>query len=1219
MRKSYKRGYWLLVALFMVLTVVSILEGSNSYHSLLLLGITFVLLLGTHLCFIIDRIKPLISSCWHKIVKSYHTIVLKLADSLRQKIYSWENSEIDSSSLLLLSPEVDNEAHKEYVGRLKAAIDNPNVHNVALMGSYGSGKSSILKTFKACYPKYKYVDVSLASFSKQEISLEDGNKGDGMDKLGYCILQQLFYHVRLADIPESRFGRIERTGLVSRLLLTVSFFLLIVSYVCLFESDWVAKKFPSAEPILNDEKIKIIAVAIFVSGLLYVIFSFVQFLKRLGIKNVGIDMSPAKIEVEDRKNTSVLNRYLDEIVYFFQKKKYEVVFFEDLDRFGKIDIFTKLRELNTILNQSEDIKRRIVFVYALCDEVFASPEDKTKFFDYIIPVIPYVNVSNSGDLLTRSFKELELPWNHLSTDFLTDISHFVNDTRVVKNIVNEFTLYHNVLDSKLNVQHLLAIILYKNLYSEDFALLHQGKGMLFEVFASVPKLKEIKREKIEQRMTEVGSEISQIQNEVLNNISELKSVVVANFLKQNKDGNDYPADEYNIIDIDKIYEDSYIDKILQGHLGFKNSYGARTRFVSKNVITSALGYSFDYNKRKELIEKKGNGELDKLRKERKCLKLDLTAIDELQLQKLVKNTPEVFSCVSSYQNLSEVEKKKYNVLGYLLKEGYIDEDYFYYISIFQEGRLTPQDNEFLLSVKFDEQKRYDYQLVEVETILSNLNLKDFDKPAIINFNLLGFMLEHEKMYHEKCETLIETLSIERDLNLVYAYINGSKWGNKSKFINKLANSYVNIWNDVCEDSILSRHDKMDLLKLLFAYAELDAIRSINGICPFSDFLNQDDDWQDTFESCDENRALNILDIIILKIANLKDGESALAKQLVGHICETGMYEMSLHNLKFVAAKNGLNVDTPTSSIYSLIMNSNQEKFKKQLLANIDKFAECVAKEKEDGFVFGADVIDLLKNKNISTNTKIDLINNKQFTVNDSTDIEEDLLRFLIETDKMQANINNVRDYYEVDKHLFNEGLIDFINKHTRELCNEIKGITKIEEGEKDFLLAIIKESRLDKLLSYAILDNVTLENVWKEHVQDFDDSLLFYALNKKIVPLDYMNVRVANNYLSYLVEDGSKFDYSLFVKALEISDSNTLKAFANANCIQKRLLHFSDIPSCLTAMGEPFDKLKQVGETVKVPAFYGMKEFLNALHFIKFLGTVKQNGDEFSARVRKTK
>lgn len=91
-------------------------------------------------------------------------------------------------------------------------------------------------------------------------------------------------------------------------------------------------------------------------------------------------------------------------MYFFEASKYNVVIFEDLDRFDIIDIFEKLRELNELINNSEQIDRRVVFIYAIKDDIFGDVDsdkltkDRTKFFDFIIPVIPIINASNSGDL-----------------------------------------------------------------------------------------------------------------------------------------------------------------------------------------------------------------------------------------------------------------------------------------------------------------------------------------------------------------------------------------------------------------------------------------------------------------------------------------------------------------------------------------------------------------------------------------------------------------------------------------------------------------------------------------------------------------------------------------------------------------------------------------------------------------------------------------------------
>lgn len=1212
-------AYRLIVALCMLLTIVSIVVGWQKYYSLSLAGITFLLLLGNHLSYMLARWKSLFFSCWRKIVKSYQDIVKNFADSLCRKINRWENCDISNSPLLLLSPEIDNKAHKEYVGRLKAAIDNPDVHNVALMGSYGSGKSSILKTFKDCYPKYKSVDVSLASFSKCETANGNGDsKEDGVDKLEYCILQQLFYHVRLSDIPESRFGRIERLGVLSRIVLTGSILLLAISSLCLVQPKWLTDNFPVVKELLNNVNTKYIALVILLLGFTFIVSFLVRFFKRLGLKNFGISMSAATLEIEDRKNTSVMNRYLDEIIYLFQKKKYEVVFFEDLDRFGTIDIFTKLRELNIILNQSEDVKRRIVFVYAMCDNLFASPEDRTKFFDYIIPVIPYANVSNSADLFKRKFKSLEISEEGLSTEFLTDISHFVTDTRVLKNIINEFMLYHKVLDSKLNLEHLLAIILYKNLYSEDFSLLHQGKGMLYEVFASVPQLKAKMRERIQKRMMDIDAEIKEIYDEELNDITELKSIVIANFMKFLSDSDRYPVDENgHSVNVEKMYDDNIIDMMLKGNMGFRDSYTNRNRYVRKDEIIAALGNNFDYGKRKKLIENKKSGEVDKLGKERHQLEKQLAYIEDLLLHKLVSNISDVFMYVNSYHNLPEENRNYYNVLGYLLKEGYIDEDYFYYISIFQEGRMTPQDNQFLLSVKFDEPKGYAFGLTAIETIISNLRNKDYNKAAIINFDLLQFLLKNEEQYSNQCDAFINTLWRLQNLDFVFSYISNRNC--VEVFVKRLAHCYVSIWGDICEDGKFTRQDKMNFLKLLFAHAEIDAIKNINERSPFSEFLNQDDDWQNAFESCDENKALNVLDTINLKIANLKDGDSDQAKVLVEHVCEAGMYQLNFNNLKFVAILNGLEFNVQDASVYLQIMNSNLEQLKKFIKDNINEFAENVIKEQNTNFVSEEEIVELLKEDHVEFETKIDLIYKKKFKVNDSTAINTDLLPFLVETEKMRATINNVMDYYGINGNKFTPDLIEFMNKHISELCEDVKRKTKLEKDYEDFLPAIISESQINKTLSFAIFENEFIKDSWISHINELDDNQLFYVLNKKIIPADNMNSQVADRFLNYFMKPHSDFDYTLFVKALELSNNDCLKALANAKCIEKRRLQLTNIPAILTAMGNSFEKLKHVGDQVKIPAGDGVKEFLDALHSIKYLGRITQQGKEFSVKVRKTR
>ncbi len=86
------------------------------------------------------------------------------------------------------------------------------------------------------------------------------------------------------------------------------------------------------------------------------------------------------------------------MLYLFENAEVDAIVFEDMDRFNVNSIFERLREVNTLVNirLQKDNKKIIRFFYLLRDDIFVS-KDRTKFFDYIIPVVPVLDSSNSYD------------------------------------------------------------------------------------------------------------------------------------------------------------------------------------------------------------------------------------------------------------------------------------------------------------------------------------------------------------------------------------------------------------------------------------------------------------------------------------------------------------------------------------------------------------------------------------------------------------------------------------------------------------------------------------------------------------------------------------------------------------------------------------------------------------------------------------------------------
>jgi len=77
--------------------------------------------------------------------------------------------------------------------------------------------------------------------------------------------------------------------------------------------------------------------------------------------------------------------------------------------------------------------------------------ERSKFFDYITTVIPTINPSNSKDKLKG---ELEAKgYKDIADIDLKEMGFFINDMRLLKNIVNEYQQYRERLSKDLLSQN----------------------------------------------------------------------------------------------------------------------------------------------------------------------------------------------------------------------------------------------------------------------------------------------------------------------------------------------------------------------------------------------------------------------------------------------------------------------------------------------------------------------------------------------------------------------------------------------------------------------------------------------------------------------------------------------------------------------------------------------------------------------------------------------
>lgn len=1277
----------IIFALFTAFMLIAISVGFymqwNPTVVAILLGVLFV---GT-ICYLIgicrQLIMPSVISCKDKIHKAYRKIIRRIAINCSRKINRWKLEETDERQISLLSPIDDFNRHKEYIIRLKNAIDQPNVFNIALTGSYGAGKSSILKTFKAYYPEYHYVNVSLASFVEVNMPESDSTpkgKDDSFEEqLEYSILQQLFYHVKATNIPESRFGRIERTSSRKRILMAVSILVFVVANLFLFCQVQVNKYFLIPAEVLKSSSLFGISISVFVIGICVILFKLILFIKKISIKNLTLDK--ATLEFEEKKNVSIMNRYLDEILYLFQEKKYNVVIFEDIDRFENTHIFTKLRELNLILNQSEEIGRRIVFLYALKDDIFANAEERTKFFDYIVPVIPFVNVSNSGDLFRRKIANLHIPEAEVRSSFITDISAFVNDMRVLTNVVNEFDLYRNLLDKKLNKEKLLAMILYKNLYPTDFSLLHQNKGVVYQTFVSAETLRNEIQEDDRKRIDDIDSEIQDITEESLKSIEELRAVIVGKFLKL------WPGSGWEIycdgnkIDISSLYSEKNILHILEGDIFFRNTYYSYdVKHLTADEIKSSLGESYNYSKRKELIQSIADDKIEDLREERKVFVDALSATKKITLLDIAKSDRNIFEHVDTIKGHEE----KYKVLKYLLEKGYIDEKYFFYISIFQEGRLTPSDQEFLLSIKFNAPKEFDYKLQEIPSLIQNLSIVDYDHKGILNKDLLEFCLLHEDEYEYeiKCDAILKQMVVhEQYIDLLYKFMQEGDC--VPTFIKRLAHIDKNVWKSLDMDKKHTNKDKDRVISTLFKYADINDIRSVDTSYPFNTYINDNNNYSDLFEDIDQVRARELLDLLDLNVQSLIDDSNAA--DTYSYIYDNNMYALTLDNIKVIFKHNELPVDNLDSAIYTSIeeteLNELQDYVHQELPAIVENLMLAPSNTNES-----SDSIVSLMNKDIQASDIIKLINHNVTLWDDCEGItDKDIVSTLFVGNKIKMTFENVKHYCScIGSWNIDDTLVVFMNRNEEKSMEEFTKLVEInDEHEIELLASVVQSDDINDNIAFSVFNNHCLIDIWCNDLSQLNNTRVRYVVDEGIIsisPSTYQDIitehpllskyllcknpdniisewdefafsittvvemlswieykkyhnfilnkielesitpTIANALLSYFSKPDSEFNLSLYTEAMEKSSNPALKVLASTCCIAKRIIAINELPNIFAKTKGIFEGLEKQGEVYSISKqVEGAQHFMDALHQFRYIGQVKEKGDYLTGKVLKRK
>lgn len=407
------------------------------------------------------------------------------------------NDVINNHTDLFFNNLTPYEYSKEELGIYNNALDHvfdlPVLKNIGICGNYGSGKTSIIqsyfnnkkteerKFFFLRTKKFSCLTISLADFkrSKKNNQKEPTRNISIEDKLEGRIINHLLQKVDNKNIPRSSIFIKGENNFFTMCSIAVSFILLTLSLLFLILSTFRANVLDEIS-LLETYKNKLMALSVVILMVLSIICLLWLYrhgkLRRM-FKTVSFKGN--SIELFSEEKFAYFDKYLDEVVYLFRHCGYKNIIFDDIDRNEQIEIFTRLREINNLINE-KDAKQPIRFFYIMKDDLF-DPEEKAKFFDYIITVVPVVSNSNSYDKLLGILKESNIDFREFSDGFLRDVSFYISDFRLLKSIVNDFIVYRQTVNiNNRDYNRLLSLMLYKNLFPKDYNRFQTGEGFVKE-------------------------------------------------------------------------------------------------------------------------------------------------------------------------------------------------------------------------------------------------------------------------------------------------------------------------------------------------------------------------------------------------------------------------------------------------------------------------------------------------------------------------------------------------------------------------------------------------------------------------------------------------------------------------------------------------------------------------------------------------------------------
>ena len=571
-----------------------------------------------------------------------------------------------------------------------------------------------------------------------------------------------------------------------------------------------------------------------------------------------------------------------------------------------------------------------------------------------------------------------------------------------------------------------------------------------------------------------------------------------------------------------------------------------------------------------------------------------------------------------------------------------------------------EDMNFILSIKNQKPLPFTYSLTKTPETLERLQIHEFGEKAILNFDLLKYMLL-ETHYEAQLKALFEQLSNESASSwyFINEFIDDEE--TQKYFVKRLATAWPGLWESVYYNNTLTYDRKIRYIEWLMAYIDLETLKQQNKGNLISRFFVEHEDILQKLPTYLAHRVTDIIHALNIKFIKIEI--SGVPTNILNFIFEKRHYEFNADMIRsIVTYKKAPLAKRLETQNYTVISELGYDALTSNVHDNWDLYVEQIVLAKGNTQESADTVLALLERSIANQSLCEQIIGHEQFSIDDITrvckkriDDQRECVNavwdMLFIASKVVVSWDNVFAYWK--EFSITSTLLEYVSKNYRTLSNagceclnddfkrelilsEIEltpfvGLLSclsmaefdiaLEEISKDKLSAMIQNRSFDftvadynELIAYApeqcpqyILLNQN------RFVEEIDSIELTEAVFEALIISEDLNTTVKESIVKrdgaklmtkasaeYLSRRDMELDRSVFKVIWEKLDSARKKEFLFHHIW---LIDADDYDSCFAELGDPYDKLKRTPyrHDEFIPDTPQNRELVERLQYLQYL------------------